>query len=90
MTHRLRELEALIADRMREHPPCNDTPKTVPAYCNTGCCILDDGDITGMELEDGVLRLVKWPAGGTEPRETSEEERIEALLREPPPLRDTG
>lgn len=79
-THRLRELEALIADRMREHPPCNDTPKTVPAYFNTGCCIFDDGDITAMEIEDGVLRLVKWPAGGAEPRQIFEEERIEALL----------
>jgi len=80
VTHRLAELEALIADRLREHPPCNDTAKTVPAYFNTGCCIFDDGDITGMEIEDGVLRLVKWPAGGAEPRTVLEEERLEAVL----------
>ena len=29
-------------------------------YFNTGCCRFDDGDITGLELEDGRLRLVKW------------------------------
>jgi len=73
-------LEAAIADRLREHPPCNDTAKTVPAYFNTGCCIFDDGDITGMEIEDGVLRLVKWPAGGTEPRVVLEQEPLAAIF----------
>jgi hypothetical protein len=22
----------------------------------------DDGDVTGMEIEEGVLRLVQWPS----------------------------
>jgi predicted phosphodiesterase len=77
---RIADLEAAIAARRAAHPPCNDTPKTLPAYFNTGCCIFDDGDITGMELEDGVLRLVKWPAGGTEPRVVFEQEHLRALL----------
>jgi hypothetical protein len=33
-----------------------------PAYFNVGCCKFSDGDITGMELADGSLRLVKWSA----------------------------
>jgi UDP-2,3-diacylglucosamine pyrophosphatase LpxH len=33
-----------------------------PAYFNTGCCKYSDGDITGLEIENGVLRLVKWAA----------------------------
>ena len=31
-----------------------------PAYYNTGCCCFNDGDITGIEIENGMLRLVRW------------------------------
>jgi len=31
-----------------------------PSYYNTGCCCFSDGDITGIELADGEIRLVKW------------------------------
>lgn len=31
-----------------------------PVYFNTGCCCFDDGDITGIEIADGSIRLVKW------------------------------
>jgi UDP-2,3-diacylglucosamine pyrophosphatase LpxH len=34
-----------------------------PCYFNTGCCSFSDGDITGLELEDGEIRLVRWPDG---------------------------
>jgi hypothetical protein len=33
-----------------------------PCYFNTGCCSFPDGDITGIELADGMIRLVRWPA----------------------------
>jgi hypothetical protein len=79
-TARLAALDAEIAKRQVEHPPCHDTVKTVPAYFNTGCCIFDDGDITGIELEDDVLRLVKWPAGGADPAVVFEEERVQILF----------
>ena len=29
-------------------------------YFNSGCCCFDDGDMTGIELENGCIRLVKW------------------------------
>lgn len=29
-------------------------------YFNTGCCCFSDGDITGIELEDGKIRLIEW------------------------------
>jgi hypothetical protein len=32
-----------------------------PCYFNTGCCSFPDGDITGLEIADGELRLVRWP-----------------------------
>lgn len=33
-----------------------------PCYFNTGCCSFPDGDITGLEIADGQIRLVRWPA----------------------------
>ena len=33
-----------------------------PCYFNTGCCSFPDGDVTGLELADGQIRLVRWPA----------------------------
>lgn len=39
-----------------------------PSYFNTGCCCFSDGDLTGIEIENGYIRLVKWDAnekGGT-------------------------
>lgn len=31
-----------------------------PTYFNTGCCCFSDGDITGIEIADGSIRLIKW------------------------------
>ncbi|MEP7279473.1 MAG: metallophosphoesterase [Bacteroidota bacterium] len=31
-----------------------------PSYFNTGCCCYDDGDISGIEIEGGNIRLIKW------------------------------
>ena len=31
-----------------------------PTYFNTGCCCYADGDITGIEIDAGYIRLVKW------------------------------
>ena len=39
-------------------------PGSLPAYFNTGCCKFSDGDITGIEIHMGMLRLVKWKATG--------------------------
>jgi predicted phosphodiesterase len=34
-----------------------------PCYFNSGCCCFDDGDITGIEIEDGHIRLIRWKYG---------------------------
>jgi predicted phosphodiesterase len=31
-----------------------------PSYFNTGCCCFNDGDITGIEIENGNIQLIKW------------------------------
>jgi UDP-2,3-diacylglucosamine pyrophosphatase LpxH len=33
-----------------------------PCYFNTGCCSFPDGDVTGLEIADGEIRLVRWPS----------------------------
>ncbi len=60
-------------------PPCLDVVKTRPAYFNTGCCCFKDGDITGIEIEDGCLRLIKWD-GDTKQREVLEDRRLSEIF----------
>jgi predicted phosphodiesterase len=31
-----------------------------PTYFNSGCCCFADGDISGIEIEKGCIRLIKW------------------------------
>lgn len=37
-----------------------DYLKLKPTYFNTGCCCNSDAKITGLEISEGCLRLVKW------------------------------
>jgi len=39
-----------------------------PCYFNTGCCCFADGDITGIELEGGLIKLVRWTKKTFEPQ----------------------
>ncbi len=34
--------------------------KLKPSYFNSGCCCYNDGDITGIEIANGKISLVKW------------------------------
>lgn len=45
--------------------------KIMPTYFNTGCCCYDDGDITGIEISDGYIKLIKWE------KEDEEHTRVE-------------
>lgn len=35
-----------------------------PSYFNSGCCCFSDGDITGIEIAEGCIRLIKWTKAG--------------------------
>jgi hypothetical protein len=39
-----------------------------PCYFNTGCCCYPDGDVTGLEVSSGTLKLVRWPNDDDEPK----------------------
>lgn len=43
------------------------TPLSPPCYLNTGCCSFGDGDVTGLEIADGEIRLVRWSGRDGEP-----------------------
>jgi predicted phosphodiesterase len=52
-------------------------------YFNTGCCCFSDGDITGIEIADGTIRLIKWEDNNSIiTRNVLEEKRIEVLIHE--------
>ena len=56
-------------------------PGSRPAYFNTGCCKFADGDITGIEIDSGMLRLIRWktlPAGAV--RTVLQEAPLSALF----------
>jgi hypothetical protein len=49
-------------------------------YFNSGCCCFDDGDITGIEIDGGCIRLIKWAYKGKESvRVVLEESKLEDL-----------
>jgi hypothetical protein len=54
--------------RARERNPPTAFTIPTPCYFNTGCCCFGDGDVTGLEIADGELRLVRWPLDDGTPR----------------------
>jgi hypothetical protein len=59
------ELEFIEAEERRGGRP--PMPIDPPCYFNTGCCSFPDGDVTGIEIADGRIRLVRWPNDDDEP-----------------------
>ena len=54
-----------------------------PCYFNAGCCCFSDGDITGIEISDGMIRLVKWQSKKEQPeRIVLEEMALKQLLED--------
>ena len=76
-------IEAEIRKRQFEYSHLSeDYLKLKPTYFNSGCCCFSDGEITGIEIADGQLRLVKWRREGTdEKRDVLEESPLEELHR---------
>lgn len=61
----------------------NDGGNLKPSYFNTGCCCFNDGDITGIEIADGHIRLIKWfTKNGSSARMVLEEITLAQLLKD--------
>jgi UDP-2,3-diacylglucosamine pyrophosphatase LpxH len=73
-----------IPRRKREYNFVNQSfAHMKPSYFNSGCCCFDDGTITGIEICDGFIRLIKWSlVNGTPQRIVAEEEKLSALYEQ--------
>ena len=83
--HNQEELDLLNAElkkRIREGDQAPEFKQYKPGYFNSGCCCFSDGDITGIEIENGLIRLIKWSfhKTGTPERYVLEEMGLTALL----------
>ena len=56
-------LEKQISRREDKGDKIPDFTGYLDTYFNSGCCCFDDGDITGIELSDSCVRLIKWHYG---------------------------
>jgi predicted phosphodiesterase len=70
LTHleRLQRQEAIKRSEGRSDPQDSTIPlrsvdsfsKIRPTYFNTGCCCYSDGDISGIEISENCIKLIKW------------------------------
>ena len=54
------ELEKKITGLHLQGNTSPDFNGYLDTYFNSGCCCFNDGDITGIEIADGYIRLIKW------------------------------
>jgi len=79
----IEDIRAQIKMRKIKEGSTTDFSAIEPTYFNTGCCCFNDGDITGIEIEDGFIRLVKWEYNDKEISEriVLEENRLEDIIQ---------
>ena len=51
-----------------------------PCYFNSGCCSFSNGDITGIEIEGGEIRLIKWTMRREQHRKILEKNNLKSVL----------
>ncbi|NCD69336.1 metallophosphoesterase [Mucilaginibacter agri] len=80
----INKLNVEITKRHLENDSSLDFTGYRPTYFNSGCCCFDDGDITGIEIADGFVRLIKWEydTQGNSGRIILEERDLASLINE--------
>jgi hypothetical protein len=80
----IKELEAELNSRKKEYEGKGLVKENNrPSYFNSGCCCYADGDMTCIEWEEGVIRLVKWQQKeNRSTRQILEEISVSVLLDE--------
>jgi len=67
--------------KVKNNGMCSVDKKELPRLFNTGCCIYSDGDITGIEIVDGRMKLIKWDYNSDQPqRIVLEEDSLDGLF----------
>ena len=79
----IEKIESEIPRRKREYDRINtEFRKMKPAYFNSGCCCFGDGTITGIEISDGSIKLIKWSqVNGKSQRVIAEQEKLDDLSK---------
>jgi predicted phosphodiesterase len=82
-TEWLARIDKEIPKRKNQYDHINQAYQAMrPGYFNTGCCCFDGGTITGIEIAEGAIRLVKWSyENGVPARTVAEEVSIVELSR---------
>jgi hypothetical protein len=62
------ELEWILAQNNQAPGASQVIELKKPSYFNTGCCAFTDGDVTGIEISDGEIKLVRWPDDEDQPK----------------------
>jgi hypothetical protein len=80
-TKAIEQIKMEIPKRRNEYAFVNNAFKNMkPSYFNTGCCCYNDGNITGIEIAENKIRLVKWEMlGANANRIVAEEMSIDDL-----------
>lgn len=60
------KIEWLLAQQDENPKSKSSINESQPCYFNSGCCCFYDGQITGIELVDGEIRLISWPGNSRE------------------------
>lgn len=71
------ELRARVKGKINFNPGILDMR---PSYFNSGCCCFNDGDITGIEITNEAISLIKWSTD--KGREVLEEKTFIELLKQ--------
>ncbi|MGI4020384.1 MAG: metallophosphoesterase [Janthinobacterium lividum] len=81
----IQQLQQQINLRRIKGDPDPDFTSYQPFYFNSGCCCFDDGDITGIEIADGQIRLIRWKYNFENKAERTvlEQAELRSLLKEP-------
>ncbi|MEZ7941022.1 MAG: metallophosphoesterase family protein [Flavobacteriales bacterium] len=72
-----KELEDEIAEVKKVSTELKVDDK-IPCYFNSGCCSFDNGAITGLEIIEEKIQLIKWKAG--EDKTVKREESLSKLF----------
>jgi UDP-2,3-diacylglucosamine pyrophosphatase LpxH len=60
-SQKIQDLETKIhALNKKKNKFSNDVLSMKPTYFNSGCCCFNDGDITGIEITNETISLIKW------------------------------
>lgn len=83
-TDSINQIQKEISERHLKGDSSLDFSAYRPTYFNTGCCCFDDGDITGIEISDACIRLIKWEynEAGESVRIVLEERELKSLVNE--------